>query len=262
MSFETIKLTRQGPIATLTLARPAVRNAMSSQMGDEIAAACGQLAESDAVRVVLVRGEGKGFAAGGDFEFIEERTRTPAEQNRRVMLSYYARFLKIHALPMPTIAVLHGAAVGAGLCFAMACDIRLATPKAKLGLNFARLGLHPGMAATYFLPRLVGPAKAAELLYTGKIIEAEEALPIGLVNALYPPGELSEQAEAMAAEIAANAPVAVARTKATLRRSLRMSLEAAQQSEAIAQTLDFSGEDLKEGLSAVREKRPPSFKGQ
>lgn len=262
MSYETIRLEKADAIARLTLARPAVRNAMSAQMGDEIAAACAELKHDRQLRAVLVLGEGKAFAAGGDFAFIEARMRGTPEQNRRVMLDYYGRFLAIYELPMPTIAVLHGAAVGAGLCFALACDIRLAAPTAKLGLNFVKLGLHPGMAASYFLPRLVGPAKAAELLYTGRLIDAEEGHAIGLVNRIYPADQLLEQAEALAAEIAANAPVAVARTKASLRRAMRASLEEAQHSEAVAQSLDFSTQDLVEGLSAVRQKRQPRFEGE
>src|SRR5262249_54451001 len=150
----------------------------------------------------------------------------------------YGLYLSILRSPVPTIAVLHGAALGAGLCFAMACDLRLAAPATKLGLNFVKIGLHPGMGATHLLPRLVGAAKASELLLTGRTIEAEEALRIGLVNAVHPEDALYGQARALALEIAHNAPVAVSSTARTLREGV-LKLDDALDREASAQSIDY-----------------------
>lgn len=261
-TFEEIRLEKKGAVMHLILSRPEARNAMSARMGAEIAEAVRQINVDAEVRVVLVRGEGKAFAAGGDFGFIEDRVADASESNRRVMLDYYQRFLSIRELHVPSIAVIHGAAIGAGLCFALACDIRYAAPEAKLGVNFVRLGLHPGMGATYFLPRLVGPARAAELLLSGRRIEAAQASTMGLVNAIYPAAELLGASESLAQEIAACAPLAVARTKASLAMALRRDLDEALAAEASAQALDYATEDMKEGVAAARERRAPHFRGR
>lgn len=261
-SFAEIRLEKHGHVMHLILDRPEARNAMSASMGAEIAAAVGRINADHEVRVVIVRGEGKAFAAGGDFGFIEERVADESEHNRRVMLDYYQRFLSIRRLHVPSIAVMHGAAIGAGLCFALACDVRYAAPDAKLGVNFVRLGLHPGMGATYFLPRLVGPARAAELLLSGRRIDAERAQRMGLVNEVFPAEELLGAAETLAAEITACAPLAVARTKASLAFALEHDLDECLAAEASAQALDYATDDMKEGIAAARERRAPAFRGR
>src|SRR6185503_17284499 len=136
-----------GPLASIVLARPETRNAMTLAMGIEIERAVGELNERGDVRAVLVRGEGKAFSAGGDLSFIEARARETPEQRRLAMLRFYRLYLSIRALDAPSIAVIQGAARGAGVCFALACDLRLGGAGATLALNFVRLGLHPGMGA-------------------------------------------------------------------------------------------------------------------
>ncbi|MCA9664506.1 MAG: enoyl-CoA hydratase/isomerase family protein [Myxococcales bacterium] len=259
MNYEQIALSHDGPISELVLSRPEVRNAMSERMGREIADAVDKLGERRETRVLLVRGAGKAFAAGGDFKYIEQRAADAPERNRQLMMRFYRLFLAIRELGVPSIAVINGAAVGAGLCFAAACDIRLAARGAKLGANFVRIGLHPGMAATYLLPRIVGPAKASELLLTGKMIDADEAARIGLVNAVHEPDQLDGAAREMAQQIASASPLAVARTKHTLLGTLERSLSATLEREAYAQSLDYNGEDLAEGIRAFNEKREPRF---
>lgn len=261
MSEPHLRVERQGSLARLILARPDVRNAMSAQMGAELCQAVAELNGDAELRAVLVCGEGKSFAAGGDFDFLEARAADAPEHNRRVMRDYYDLFLAIQKVHVPTIAVLHGAAIGAGLCFALACDLRLAAPGVKLGLNFVRLGLHPGMGATWLLPRIVGLSKAKELLFTGRIIESEEALRIGMVDALHDAGQLLEAAEALAGEIALAAPLAVARLKANLAWADGRTLDEALDAEASAQALDYATDDLREGLAALRERRTPRFVG-
>jgi enoyl-CoA hydratase len=163
---------------------------------------------------------------------------------------------------VPTVAILHGAAVGAGLCFAMACDLRVAAEGTKLGVNFVRVGLHPGMGATWLLPRLVGPARATELLLTGRTLDADEALAIGLVHQVHAEGALEEAVRALVEQIAAGAPIAVAQTKSTLLGSSDRTLDETLLEEARAQAIDFGTEDLKEALQAFSERRAPRFEGR
>ena len=163
-------------------------------------------------------------------------------------------FLSIRDLPCPTLAAINGAAIGAGFCVALGCDFRYASQEAKLGLNFTRVGVHPGMAATWNLPRLVGPGMAAELLYTSRLVDGDEAVRVGLVNRAMPRGEVLLATQAAAAEIAGNAPLAVRAVKQALRRSESQSLEDQLQFEASEQAKNFESADAHEGLAAIREK--------
>ena len=177
------------------------------------------------------------------------------------MSSFYRLFLSVRDLPCPTIAALNGAAIGAGFCVALGCDFRYAAHEAKLGLNFTRVGVHPGMAATWNLPRLVGPGLAAELLYTSRLIDGAEAVRVGLANRAMPRDEVLDAARATAAEIAGNAPLR-ARGQAGPRRSENASLEDQLQFEASEQAKNFESADAHEGLAAIREKRDPRFEGR
>lgn len=251
-----------GALSRIVLCRPDKHNAMTPEMGRAIAEAVVAINARDDVRVVLVQGEGRAFSSGGDFSLIEQNSAKPAEQNQREMPAFYASFLSVIDLRVPSIAVIHGAAVGAGLCLAMACDLRLAAREAKLGANFVRVGLHPGMGASLLLPRLVGPAKAAELILTGRLVTGSEAEQIGLVNLAVPRDELSGVVDATAAELAAAAPIAVAQAKETLSTSLRAELGRALEREAACQAVGFASEDLKEAIAAFHEGRPPAFRGR
>lgn len=262
MAYERIKLETEGALASIVLNRPEARNAMTGEMGDEIARAVAEINAREETRCVLVRAEGAAFAAGGDFKYLEARAADDGESNRRAMRAFYEKYLSVRALRVPSIAVIQGPAVGAGLCFALACDIRLAARGAKMGLNFTRLGLHPGMGGSWLLPRLVGEAKAAELLFTGRLIEAEEAARVGMVNAVHEPEALLAAARAMAEEIARSAPIAVAQTKGNLYRNAGRSLAEALDAEAYAQAIDYATEDMKEGIRSFHEKRAPVFKGK
>jgi len=179
--------------------------------------------------------------------------------NQRFMREFYGLFLSVRDLPCPSVAAVHGAAIGAGLCVALACDLRVAARDAKLGLNFARLGIHPGMGATWTLPRLVGPARAAELLFTGRTLEGAEAERIGLVNRAVAADEVRGAALDLAREIAAAAPRAVRAAKRSLAGSAAASLAGQLEVEAAAQALDYETHDLREGLDAARERRRPRF---
>jgi enoyl-CoA hydratase len=175
------------------------------------------------------------------------------------MRRFYGLYLAVRDLPMPSVAAIHGPAIGAGCCVALACDCRIAAADAKLGLNFTRLGIHPGMGATWTLPRLVGPARAAELLYTGRILDGEEAERIGLVNRAVPRERVREEALALARAIAEAAPLAVRGTKRSLAGSEERDLAAQLDAEAHEQSLCYESADLQEGLEAARERRDPRF---
>ncbi|MBI2893656.1 MAG: enoyl-CoA hydratase/isomerase family protein [Deltaproteobacteria bacterium] len=260
-STQTIRL-EKGRIATLWLCRPDRLNAMNLQMSEEVVEALGAVDADEDVRALLVRGEGRSFSSGGDFELIEAAASRTQEENRAAMVQFYGRFLSILRVKVPTIAVLHGPAIGAGLCFAAACDLRYAAHDARLGASFVRIGLHPGMAATVLLPRLVGAARAAELLLTGASITGEEAEAIGLVNRSVPAAELDALAAATAERIASAGPIAVVRCKETLLHSLLPQIEDAILREAREQAATFASQDLLEAARAFRESRAPRFSGR
>ncbi|MFO0569942.1 MAG: enoyl-CoA hydratase-related protein [Polyangiaceae bacterium] len=250
-----------GPVSRIVLARPDKHNAMTAEMGALVSQAVHELNQSSVPRVVLVEGEGRAFCAGGDFSLIEENSKKTPEANRRDMIDFYGSFLSIARLRVPTIAVLQGATVGAGLCFAMAADLRIAAHEAKLGANFVRVGLHPGMGCTLLLPRLVGAAKASELILTGRLIGGEEAERIGLVQRTVPRAELAAEVERVTAEILGAAPIAVVQAKETLSAPLLSALDAALEREAACQALDFTTADLKEAVAAFQGGRAPVFTG-
>ncbi len=263
MEFQNLRYERDAQgIVTIRFARPDQRNAMTAEMGAELIAA-GQKAASDPeARVVVLTGEGKAFSAGGDMKMIHENTRKSIAENEKSMRDFYGRFLKIRDIPVPTIAQINGAAVGAGLCVALACDIRLASTEAKLAANFTALGLHPGMGGTWLLPRSVGLPQAAELLFSSRWVDGKEAERIGLVNRACAPEELDQKTRELAAQIAGCAPLAVRLTKESLSRSSTSDLFEQLDFEARQQARTFASEDAREGLAAAGEKRPPKFRGK
>jgi enoyl-CoA hydratase len=174
------------------------------------------------------------------------------------MLDFYASFLCIRTLGVPVIAAINGHAIGAGLCVACACDIRIAAEGAKLGLTFTRLGLHPGMGATYFVPKVLGYARAQEFLLTARVIAAAEAVEFGLVSRVVPVGSTISAAREIAAEILSCGPESVSQLLVSLRGS-DAELEAALEREATYQAENYAGAEFLEGVSALIEKRQPAF---
>ena len=254
-------LVEHGPVATIRLNRPDKFNAMNVEMGIAIAAAVAKVNADPDVRVVVVRGEGRAFCAGGDFDMIEANTLRSPEGNRETMVAFYGMFLSILDLRAPSVAVLHGATIGAGLCVALACDMRLAASEAKMGANFVRIGLHPGMGASLMLPQLLGRARSAELLLTGKLVLGDKAQEMGLVNASVPREQLDALVDETVSDLLAAAPIAAFQTKATLTTTIRRALWAALQREAGMQAIDFATEDIKTAIAAFRAKEPPAFRG-
>ena len=259
---ETILLEVTDGVALLTLNQPARRNPMSERMGEELADAMRELEARDDVRVLVLAGAGESFCAGGDMALIEANTRRDVEARRQVMRAYYARYLSLLRFERPTIAAVHGHAVGGGLALALACDLRYAAEDARLSVNFARLGLHPGMASTLTLTRAVGAARALELFYTGRVVSGREAEAIGLVNRVVPRAELMPLALETARAIAASAPLVVRMLKRAVYQGLEGAVTAAVEYEAFCQAITFGSEDLQEGLAAARERRAPRFTGR
>jgi enoyl-CoA hydratase/carnithine racemase len=269
MTEPLVVLERDGDVALVTFNDPERRNAMTEAMGRAIAERVNALVGDPSLRAVVFTGAGRAFSAGGDLAMIESMARrgsaSPGGDTRReqsvFMRRFYDLYLSVRELPCPTIAALNGAAIGAGLCIALACDTRIAARDAKLGLNFTRLGIHPGMGATWNLPRIVGPAHAAELLFTGRILDGAEAERIGLVNRAVDVEAVLPEAMEMARAMALSAPIAVRGTKRALARSFDFDLAEQLDFEAHQQSLCYESADLGEGLAAARAKRPPRFRG-
>lgn len=257
----TLVLLEDGPngLATITLNDPENLNAMSEAMADEFSQLVKTLRlRAVPPRVIILTGAGRAFSAGGDLGMLERKQKLSPEENRSRMISFYESFLGIRALNVPLIAAINGSAIGAGLCVASACDMRVAAAGVKLGFTFVKLGLHPGMGATYFLPRILGPAMAAELMFTGRVIDASRAGELGLVTHIVPGERVITAAEELAAEICGAGPLAIRDLVETLRGDAR-ELYAALEREASAQARSYASEEFKEGLRAAREKRPPHF---
>lgn len=246
-------------VVTLTLNDPSKRNAMGEEMAGVFSGHLQQLVARDDLRLVVVRGAGGAFSAGGDLKMLRAKSELSESENTRRMLEFYRSFLRIYEVPAPVIAAINGHAVGAGLCFTLACDIRVAQSRAKLGLNFVRLGLHPGMGVTYFLPRIVGPARAAELLYSGRILSAGEAAEIGLVNKVCEEDSFDRALEELKAEILSGGPQAQRALKKSLQSFSPKSLDEVLDREAKCQANDYAGPQFLEGINAAIEKRTARF---
>jgi enoyl-CoA hydratase/carnithine racemase len=248
-------------VVRLVLDNPGQRNAMSDQMTAAWVRAVDEIAADRTVRVVVVTGEGSAFCSGGNTGWIASEPDAEIDHLRTRMMAFYRAWLSIRELEVPTIAAVNGPAIGAGLCLALACDIRYAASGAKLSVPFVKLGMNPGMAATYLLPNAVGEANARELLLTGRTVEAGEARQLGLVSRVFEANTFAEEVDRIAAGIAATAPIPSRYTKLALREGGHRDLESCVQWEALAQPITLATADLQEGIRAAKEKRAPQFRG-
>jgi enoyl-CoA hydratase/carnithine racemase len=245
-------------VVWLKLNRPSKLNALTEEVGTQFQKAIAQLNEMEDIRSVILTGEGHAFSAGGDIDFLLDRRNHSIEENTKTMKHFYSRYLTLRDLKVPTIAAINGPAVGAGLCVAMACDIRVASKSAKMSVNFVKLGIHPGLAATYFLPKVAGSQVAAYMLMTGAMITGEKAQELGIVLEACEKEDVADRALAIARSIAESSPVAVKAVTSTLRAQAD-DLEAAIDREAFVQSQTYAEDDMIEGLQAVREKRKANF---
>ncbi|MCT4620692.1 MAG: short-chain-enoyl-CoA hydratase [Marinisporobacter sp.] len=259
MNYEFIQMEQSERIAVLKLNRPKALNALNSGVLKELECAIYGLDTDENVDVIIITGEGKAFVAGAD---ITEMKDLGAEKGRVFGNLGQRVFRKIEKMEKPVIAAVNGFALGGGCELAMCCDMRIASAKAKFGQPEVGLGIIPGFSGTQRLPRLVGTAKAKELIFTGDIIKAEEAERIGLVNKVVAPEELMDEAMDLAKRIAKNAQKAVRYSNLAINRGFETDIETGIEIEADLFGLCFATKDQKEGMTAFVEKRKAEFKGE
>ncbi|MBW1642114.1 MAG: enoyl-CoA hydratase [Deltaproteobacteria bacterium] len=262
MNDQLVIVEKQNRIVTLTLNNPDQRNALSFDLVEELYRAVQEIKADSEVLAVILTGTGKGFSSGGDVSSMAPREGMSEEEAASFIKSYYMKNLSVMDIPAFTIAAINGHAIGAGCTLALACDMRIVSKKAKLGMSFVKIGLHPGMGTTYFLPRLVGQAKAYELLLTGEMISGEEAARIGLVNHAVDPEKVMTVAKELAEKIARGPAIPLRKMKDSIGNTLTRTLEETMDLESRAQVECAKTEDLKEGITAFLEKREPQFKGK
>jgi len=259
---DTVLLDVSEHIATLTLNRPAKLNALTGEMMEGLVPIMERLAEDKEVRCVVVTGAGRGFCAGGDVAGMASGEAMPNEKPvaRLRRLEETSRLL--HEMPKPTIAMVKGPAAGAGLSIALACDIRIAGESARFVTAFVRIGFSGDYGGSWMLQRLVGPAKARELYFTGDPIDAREAERIGLVNRVVPDDELAAETRALAERMAKGPPIALARMKQNMNLGLVSDYSALLDAEAENMIMTGMTEDHREAAKAFLDKRPPTFHGR
>ncbi len=268
MEYRTVILEKSDGVGTVTLNRPDALNALSSEMGRELSQAIEEVLSDPESRVLVLAGTGRAFCAGED---VKERPGDSAEvRKRQTPLAKLAtgprgstRFAEnLRTSVKPSIASVNGFAVGQGLSIAMSCDIRIASEQAQFGAIWVRRGIPPESSGAFLLTQLVGPAKACELIFAGKMIDAREAERIGLVNEVVPADRLQEATRDLARSIADGPPVAIGVAKMMVYQALETNLAVQGRLEFFGQDYSFRTEDREEGIRSFLEKRPPNFKGE
>src|SRR5215813_5244588 len=250
-------------IAVLVMNRPDRMNALNNELAAALHGSLQRIAEDESVRVVVLTGAGRAFCAGGDLAVIGKgREANDVKQLEPLLRAGMGAVIAMRTMPQPVIAAVNGAAAGAGMNIALAADIRISAEEAAFGQNFAKVGLFPDYGGTYFLPELVGPSKAAEMFYTGDMIDAQSALRLGIVNRVVPAAQLEAEVRALAQKIASGPPLAIRAAKKVLFASQKEALERALEIEVEHQMKCFASEDCLEGVRAFFEKRVPQFRGR
>jgi len=264
MNSEMVLQRSEGALRVISLNRPDRRNAMSGEMLGALGSALQQAAEDTEVGAVLLRGEGPAFCVGGDVKGMAEGSgrELTAEQRLRGLRSRMEASRLLHVMPKPTIAAVHGAAAGAGLALALACDFRVVARSTKITTAFAKVGLSGDFGGSWFLTQIVGAARARDLYLRPRVLSADEALAIGLATEVVDDEELPLRAHAFAAELAAGPRVTLGYMKENLNHALTGTLESALDLEALHHILSSGTEDHKEAAHAFVEKREPRFSGR
>ncbi|HJU86786.1 MAG TPA: enoyl-CoA hydratase/isomerase family protein [Gemmatimonadota bacterium] len=262
MSDPMVRVDRQGEVGTVLLDRPGKLNAFAGEMRDQIGDAVEQLGGDPSIRAIVITGEGRGFCAGADIDYLHELVAEGNARDFQRLLEAGERVVQeIRAAEKPVIAAINGPAAGGGANLALACDLRIMADTASIGQTFVRIGLHPDWGGTFLLPRLVGASRALELMWSGRMVGAEEALAIGLVNRVVPAASIREEAMAWARQLAAGPPLAAARIKRAVQESLDRDLETMLAIELENQLVCFESQDVKRGLFAFSGKETPRFEG-
>lgn len=256
---EYISLAKENKTAIITISRPEALNALNGQVLEEFDSALDEAAADEDVRALIITGAGRAFVAGAD---IGVQSQFDVAAGRQWGRKGSAILRKLEKIEIPTIAAVNGFALGGGCELALACDLIVASTKAKFGQPEVGLGITPGFSGTQRLPRKIGAAKAKELIFTGEMITGEEAERIGLVNQVVEPDALMETVKALAARIVKNAPIAVKYAKACIDRGLDMDLDNGIAIENELFAMCYATEDQREGMTAFLSKRPPAFKNR
>ena len=264
MDYRDIIYTREEGIVTITLNRPERRNAFSPEMSESIREAVEDAARDSSVRVLVITRTGQAFCAGADVKAMAENPGQPGgeERRREVGGGHVSLPLLLHRFDKPVIAAINGVAVGGGLDLALACDIRIASDRARFAEVFVRRGLIPAMGGIFFLPRLVGIDRACQLIWTGDMIDAREAERIGLVTTIVPHEELEIATRELAEKLAKGPPLAIQKAKRAIYEGLGMDLSSSLKQVASAVEELRKTEDHREGARAFVEKREPVFRGK
>ncbi len=253
---------RDGAVLTIRLNRPDRLNALNIEMGTALVAALRRVSDDSSIRAVVLTGAGRAFCGGGDVRLLRDaRTRKASHELAALVGSGKEIVLLIATMAKPVLAAVNGPAAGGGANLALACDMRIAAEQASFGQSFSKLGLYPDFGGTFYLPRLVGMARAAELFYSGEMISAADCLRLGIYNRVVPFEQLEAEVHAAAAALAAGPPIAARFVKDRLFGSSRVELEKILDEEVQRQVKCFNSEDCAEGLAAFFEKRRPHFKG-
>ena len=256
MDFKNIVLDKEGGVAIVKMNRPAAMNALNSETLGELKEAFAYLKDDDAVKVIIITGEGKAFVAGADIAEMKDMT---GDQAKEFSKAGQKVFSKVARMKKPVIAAVNGFALGGGCELAMACDIRIASEKAKLGQPEVNLGIIPGFAGTQRLSRLVGAAKAKEMIFTGDMVDAQTALSTGLVNQVVPVDQLMNVCMEMANKIASKGPVAVKLAKKVINEGIEEKLDKGSEYETDEFGECFAKGEAKEGMTDFLEKRKPNW---
>jgi enoyl-CoA hydratase/carnithine racemase len=262
VEYETIKLEYSNNVATITLNLPDKLNSIGVKMIHELIQACDEIEQSGKARVIVITGAGRAFCAGADLDDLKETAASKSADLERNLRLWFLLTWRIKNVELPTIAAVNGHALGGGFALAIACDIRIAAEDVRTGTVFVQRGASSAdMGVSWILPRLVGAGRAAELMFTGDIIDAAKAERIGLFNHVVPRDQLMQAAREMAEKLAAGPPIGLKFTKRALNRSMWEGLQSQLNLECATQSLAFMSDDFNEGVKSFYEKRPAEFKG-